>query len=771
MGNYEELKAAVSSVIKTNGNQEITGQVLQNTLTTLISQVGANATFAGIATPDTAPGTPDQNVFYIAGKSGTYVNFDNIVIPEGKVAILSNKNGYWVRQYTYIAAQKQVTKLYLKQLIKEMYVPNIDFSELKIITVNLAYQTGGIWYNAIYFKRADNSLIRVIIEEQYNTKEEAISSWNIGIKTFPYGYMFIGEEITDTITEEITDYYDVTNISYSPILQFHINSRFVYLGIADKNTIPDRSKENVYYIAITPGEYPNFNLAIANNEIANFKYAGSNWIKETITYFSGISNNPIFNLFVRELYLTNTSIVNCVLRLNYQTGGKYYNNIYGYNSSGNVTVLWEESFDTLEESNNAIYGLHELRNSMGYILLNNGNSTTYKHIEVTTFNYDISDMNNSPVIKSNIIVEGVTTDGKYNKYIKELYVPNIDINNITTITLNIARYVGGLYYNSLYVRRADGGTTVVYDENFTTLEEAISNCMGIKGSSNGYALINGHGDSKLVNEPTLAFNNPLTLDFCPNINLYLNLKTNILFGKKIIWDGDSIAADNEWNSTGWRTRIQIPNNMVGVNYSRGGSTFTSNLDGLDVIYNMSMRIDTIISEQNDCDYFVFDGGTNDADRIGRIVAYNADQTDYVLIDRANYPAKFGSWNNKDFSGNYDINTYCGAIESYIYKILNKYKGKKIGFIIAPKMGTTSLTFFNKLEYFKEAIRICQKWGIPYIDLWRESWMNPNLPNQWNNQLDKNGNVDAGNFYLDGQHPAPNGYDYISKLINNWINNL
>ena len=76
MGNYEELKAAVASVIKTNGNQEITGQVLQNTLTTLISQVGANATFAGIATPDTAPGIPDQNVFYLALSKGVYVNFD-----------------------------------------------------------------------------------------------------------------------------------------------------------------------------------------------------------------------------------------------------------------------------------------------------------------------------------------------------------------------------------------------------------------------------------------------------------------------------------------------------------------------------------------------------------------------------------------------------------------------------------------------------------------------------------------------------------------------
>ena len=95
MGNYEELKAAVSSVIKTNGNQEITGQVLQNTLTTLISQVGANATFAGIATPDTTPGTPDQNVFYIAGQSGVYANFGGCKVTKNAVAF-NNVSGNWV---------------------------------------------------------------------------------------------------------------------------------------------------------------------------------------------------------------------------------------------------------------------------------------------------------------------------------------------------------------------------------------------------------------------------------------------------------------------------------------------------------------------------------------------------------------------------------------------------------------------------------------------------------------------------------------------------
>ena len=102
MGNYEELKAAVASVIKANGNQEITGQVLQNTLTTLISQIGVNATFAGIATPSTAPGTPDQNVFYIAGQSGTYPNFNAIVL-DNEIAILSNKSGTWVKTTTGFA--------------------------------------------------------------------------------------------------------------------------------------------------------------------------------------------------------------------------------------------------------------------------------------------------------------------------------------------------------------------------------------------------------------------------------------------------------------------------------------------------------------------------------------------------------------------------------------------------------------------------------------------------------------------------------------------
>ena len=107
MGNYEQLKQAVSNVIKNNGNMEITGDILQNTLLSIISTVGGNATFAGIATPTTNPGTPDQNVFYIASENGTYFNFGGVTL-ENQVVIFSNANGSWEMTDTVIATEREI---------------------------------------------------------------------------------------------------------------------------------------------------------------------------------------------------------------------------------------------------------------------------------------------------------------------------------------------------------------------------------------------------------------------------------------------------------------------------------------------------------------------------------------------------------------------------------------------------------------------------------------------------------------------------------------
>ena len=99
MGGYTKLKAAIAAAIKANGNNEITGAIMQVVLNTIVSTVGANRTFVGIANENTNPGTPDSNVFYIAYKAGNYVNFQseasNLTVKPGELAILYNGTNNW----------------------------------------------------------------------------------------------------------------------------------------------------------------------------------------------------------------------------------------------------------------------------------------------------------------------------------------------------------------------------------------------------------------------------------------------------------------------------------------------------------------------------------------------------------------------------------------------------------------------------------------------------------------------------------------------------
>lgn len=99
MGGYTKLKAAIAAAIKANGNNEITGAIMQVVLNTIVSTVGANRTFVGIANENTNPGTPDSNVFYIAYEAGNYVNFQsgasNLTVKPGELAILYNGTNNW----------------------------------------------------------------------------------------------------------------------------------------------------------------------------------------------------------------------------------------------------------------------------------------------------------------------------------------------------------------------------------------------------------------------------------------------------------------------------------------------------------------------------------------------------------------------------------------------------------------------------------------------------------------------------------------------------
>lgn len=95
MANYNSLKSAIQEVIRTNGNNEITGAILQQTLLAIIDSLGVGYSFIGFATPVTNPGTPDQNVFYLATTPGNYPNFGLSV---GKNEIVAfTYSGSWVK--------------------------------------------------------------------------------------------------------------------------------------------------------------------------------------------------------------------------------------------------------------------------------------------------------------------------------------------------------------------------------------------------------------------------------------------------------------------------------------------------------------------------------------------------------------------------------------------------------------------------------------------------------------------------------------------------
>lgn len=98
MTNWTKLKKAIADVIKTNGNQEITGAIMQHTLISIVDNLGDNAQFGGVAVPSTVPADTDGSLFYLAATQGTYPNFNNIEVDASEMAVFTKDTaGTWVK--------------------------------------------------------------------------------------------------------------------------------------------------------------------------------------------------------------------------------------------------------------------------------------------------------------------------------------------------------------------------------------------------------------------------------------------------------------------------------------------------------------------------------------------------------------------------------------------------------------------------------------------------------------------------------------------------
>ena len=226
-----------------------------------------------------------------------------------------------------------------------------------------------------------------------------------------------------------------------------------------------------------------------------------------------------------------------------------------------------------------------------------------------------------------------------------------------------------------------------------------------------------------------------------DISHTLTLLKEPFYKKTILFSGDSISQalivndDGTYGvNRGWPEIIQENNPHATVkNYGVGGTTISKRNGTTDSILE---RLETMYSKHPNADYVILQGGVNDC--------------------YANVPLGEIS---TGYKATLDETTFCGAMESLLKNAILKWKGKKIGFIITFKVPTADYNNFEK--YMSRAKSICEKWSVPYIDLYNNSGLEYHMDEIKNSYSYEKG----------GLHPNVAGYEIITPKIESWLKTL
>jgi len=219
---WNDLKAAVAEVVKTNGTQAITGAVLQLTLNSIIDQVGSNATFKGVAIPSTIPGVPDGNLFYLATQKGSYSNFGGISISEDDGLVILLYSGGWTKINIPVGLKDDVlsTDFYLSGN-NGSYLDSFIITDRKISIQNSGFSI---------IRKRDNKLIGYV---GYVAGEDSSTTFELtpdtgGVRTL---YVIDTSVLTPSsrtsFSQAIKKFIDVTDGSvsypYIPLASFYFD--------------------------------------------------------------------------------------------------------------------------------------------------------------------------------------------------------------------------------------------------------------------------------------------------------------------------------------------------------------------------------------------------------------------------------------------------------------------------------------------------------------------------------------------------------------------
>ena len=261
-------------------------------------------------------------------------------------------------------------------------------------------------------------------------------------------------------------------------------------------------------------------------------------------------------------------------------------------------------------------------------------------------------------------------------------------------------------------------------------------------------------DKKYMDNYLLTLNEPFGLDeYYAHEKIekpkeeQVEVKTDSpLYGKSALYCGDSISYGHYDNvpGTAWAGRLEAQYGLDGDNRSKSGWCLSTVRSVRDRIVSQLKG-----AKDNSYDLVVLEGGVNDA---------------WGKTDGSGVYAPVGEMSDSFDVSDYDITTFAGGLEELFYTAKQQFPNAQLVYIsmfYMPKAPAHTNRVSDMEQYYAEAERICEKWGVAYLDLYH------------NDELSNALGVQQGsNQYLqDPVHPTAKGYDVMLPYIAEFLEEL
>jgi lysophospholipase L1-like esterase len=143
---------------------------------------------------------------------------------------------------------------------------------------------------------------------------------------------------------------------------------------------------------------------------------------------------------------------------------------------------------------------------------------------------------------------------------------------------------------------------------------------------------------------------------------------------------------------------------------------------------------------------VVQGGVNDA---------------WGTTDGTNKIAPVGEMTDSFDVKDFDTTTYAGGLEEFFYYAREYYPDATLCYIISFYMPNAGVGHVGDMEeYYAMGMEICDKWDVPYLDLYHDEYVTNELLE-----------VGTAKCLRDPVHPNSVGYDRLSPYIGDWLETL